>query len=228
MDRIKWFEVDWSSSYDNVSKNIIIHKFTEDSRYGFKVHKRRDDYVSASYVELKEIEEEIENPITNELIVYKRVLFDRNDFVIENNKFGIELINPPRTYRSLINIIASFSDFNISIKQFNYNLSKLIPILRYKFEKLKINQIECSEVKINSHTIGKLIAKNNQDNLFVDIEKFLGDKEYVISKIKCSLYYDNKFVDFELTNNGTLKAKKNIINYISPIVKESILTIKKQ
>jgi hypothetical protein len=226
MERIKWFEVHWSSNYENVSKNIIANKFSDNKQYGFKVYKRRDDHINASYIEIKEIEEEVENPLTNELTVYKRVLFDKNDFIIENNIFGIELINPSRTSQHLINTIASLSNFNITIKPFNYNLSKLIQILKLKLENLTINQIECSEIKIKGHTSGKLTAKNNQNDLFSDIEEFLHNREYTIEKVKCSFSNNSQFVNFELSNHGSLKAKKTVLEFISPIIKESILEIK--
>ncbi len=226
MDKIKWFEVHWSSNYKNVSRNIIANKFFDNKQYGFKVYKRRENYINASYIEIKEIEEEIENPLTNELTVYKRVLFDKNDFVIENNIFGIKLINPSRTSQHLINTIASLSNFNITIKALNYNLSKLIQILKLKLENLTINQIECSEIKIKGLTFAKLTANNSQNDLFCDIEEFLHDKEYTIKKVKCSFYHNSQCSNFELSNNGSLKAKKNILEFISPIIKESILEIK--
>lgn len=226
MDRIKWFEVNWSSNYENVSKNIIANKFSESNQYGFKVHKRRENYLSASYIEKKEIEEEIENPLTNELTIYKRVLFEKNDFIIENSIFGIELINPPRASQHLINTIAALSDFNITIKPLKYDLSKLIQILKLKFENLTINQIECNEIKIKGLTSGKLTAKNNQNDLFSDIEDFLDNKEYTVEKVKCSFNHNNQFSNFELSNHGSLKSKKNILEFISPVIKESILAIK--
>ena len=226
MERIKWFEVHWSSNYENVSKNIIANKFSENKQYGFKVYKRRDNYINASYIQIKEVEEEIENPLTNELTVYKRVLFDKNDFVIENNIFGIVLINPSRPSQQLINTIASLSNFNITIKTLNYNLSKLIQILKLKLENLTINQIECSEIKIKGLTSAKLTAKNNQNDLFCDVEEFLHNKEYIIEKVKCSFDHNSQSLNFELSNHGSLKAKKNILEFISHIIKESILEIK--
>jgi len=226
MDRVKWFEVDWSSNYDNVSSNIISNKLSDSKQYGFKVYKRRENFIHASYIEIKEVEEEVENPLTNELTVYKRVLFDKNDFAIENNNFGIELINPSRTFQHLINTIASFSNFNITIKALNYNLSKLIQVLNYKLDNLTINQIECSNIKITGLTSAKLTAKNDKSDIFCDVKEFLNDKEYIIEKVKCSFHYENQILKFELSNHGSLKAKRNVIEYLSPIIKKSILDIK--
>jgi len=225
MDRIKWFEVSWSSHYNNVADNIVFNKFSENQQYGFKIYKRRENYIHASYIEVKEVEEEIENPLNNELTLYKRILFEKNDFIIENNLFGLELINPSRSSQHLLTAIASLSDFNITIKPLNYSLLKLIPILKLKLENLTINQIECTDIKITNLTSAKIIAKNSQNDLFDDLEKFLQNKEYLIENIKCGFYFNSHFSSFELSNHGSLKANKNTLEYISPIIKESILEV---
>lgn len=222
MYRVRWFDVTWNSKYNTLVDAIISDVYTEDKYYGFTSHKRRDDFLSASYISKKEIEENIENPLTNELTVYNRIIYEKTLFNLENNQLGIELINPPRGVQQVLNTFASMSKFNITIKPLKLDLLKLIQLLNFQFDYFEIHSIECSDICISKNTKVKLVAKNDQYDVFEDIDLFLKNKKYTIDKIKCSFSIEKIKSNFELSNNGNLKTNKNNINFLLPIVKNSI------
>ncbi len=222
MYRIRWFDVTWNSQYNTVVDAIISDVYTEEKYYGFTSHKRREDFLGASYISKKEIEESIENPLTNELTTYKRIIYEKTLFNLENNQLGIELINPPRSVQQTLNTFASMSKFNITIQPLNLDLSKLIQLLKFKFDNFEIHVIECSDIHISENTKVKLVAKNDQCDVFEDIESFLNKKEYIIDKIKCSFSLKDVKSVFELSNNGSLKTNKKNLKILSPIIKDTI------
>jgi len=222
MYRVRWFDVAWNSKYNTVVDAIISDVYTEDKYYGFTSYKRRDDFLGASYISKKEIEENIENPLTNELTTYKRIIYEKTLFNLENNQLGIELINPPRGVQQVLNTFASMSKFNIAIKPLKLDLLKLIQLLKFQFDYFEIHSIECSDIHISKNTKVKLVAKNDQCDVFEDIDLFLKNKKYIIDKIKCSFSMKETKSSFELSNNGNLKTNKNNLNVLLPIIKDTI------
>ncbi|GEM_PF-4681682 len=222
MYRIRWFDVAWNSKYNTVVDAIISDVYTEEKYYGFTAHKRRDDILEGSYISKKEIEETIENPLTNEATIYQRVIYEKTLFNLENNQLGIELINPPRGVQNILNSFASMSKFNIAIKPLSLDLSKLIQLLRPRFNNFSIHGIECKDIHISENTDVKLTAKNSQSDVSEDIDIFLDKKKYTINKIKCSFELDNVKSVFELSHNGSLKTNKNNLKLLLPIIKGSI------
>lgn len=225
MYRVIWFDVTWNSKYSTVVDAIISDVYTEEKYYGFTAHKRRDDFLEGSYISKKEIEETVENPLTNESTIYQRIIYEKTLFNLENNQLGIELINPPRGVQNILNSFASMSKFNIAIKQLNLDLSKLIQLLRPKFDKFSIHGIECKDIHISENTNIKLTAKNNQSDVSEDIDIFLNQKKYMIDKIKCSFDLNNVKSVFELSHNGSLKTNKNNLKILLPIIKDTIREI---
>jgi len=225
MLRVRWFHVNWNSNYDTVVKAVLDDIYSEGKDYGFKKNKIRNNFLSASYIQKKEIEEKIENPLTNQTTVYQRTIFEQTMFVLENNKLGIELINPTRNVQSLLNTFASMSDFNITITQLNLDLLKLLKRLQYKFDKFTVQEIECKNIEIENGTTINLIAKNKQCDVFTDIEKFLNHKEYKVEKIKCNFQLDNLLSSFSISRNGSLKISRQDNDILLPILKNTILDL---
>lgn len=222
MHRVRWFEVDWNSKYNTVIDAILADQYNEEKDYGFKAYKRRDGLLHASYIYKHMIEEKVENPLTHESTIYQKVLYEQTDFVLINNQFGIELINPTKSVQRLLNIFASKANFNIIIKPLNLDLAKLLQILKTEFDSFVIHQIECKDIYIKQNTLMKLSAINKRSDVSCDVEEFLKDKHYTIDKIKCNFVLGSLSSSFELTDTGSLKTNKNNFEVLLPIIKNAI------
>jgi hypothetical protein len=222
MHRIKWLKVEWNQKYNTVIDAILNDSYNDEKQYGFKAHKRRDRFLNATYIFKKEIEEIIENPFTNESIVYQKIVYEQTTFTLEDNELGIEIHNPPRTIQSLLNNFASMSKFNITIKPIELDLSECITRLKTNFTNIVVSEIECSNIKLEEHTTVKIIAKNKVSDTLQDIKSFLDKKIFTIEKIKCNFTIDSISGSFELTKNGSLKTNKSNLEVLLPIIKFAI------
>jgi len=225
MYKVRWFTVNWNNTYSKVIDEILLNIYDESKIYGFKAYKQQQGILYGAFIKKKEIEEKIENPLTNEVISYKKIMYEQTKFNLENKKIGIELINPNRSIQEVINTFSSLSNFNISVKNLEIDLVKFINLLKLDFNSLLISDIECKDIKIKNNTTIKIVAKNNRTDVYTDIDNFLENHEYIIEKIKCSIVIDNFFMSFELTNKGSFKTNKKNIEILVPIVKNNILKI---
>ena len=225
MYRVRWFIVNWNNCYSRVIDGILSDMYDEDKNYGFKAYKKQKGILYGAFIKKKEIEEQIENPLTNEIISYKKIMYEETKFNLENKKLGIELINPNRSIQEVINTFSSLSAFNISVKNLDIDLVKFINLLKLEFNSLLISDIECKDIKIKKNTTIKIVAKNNRTDVYIDIDKFLENHKYMIEKIKCSIIINNISMSFELTNKGSFKTNKKNIESLVPIVKNNILKI---
>jgi hypothetical protein len=221
MNRVKLFEVNWDSRFDTLVNNIIKHKFDDNNTYGFQIYKKRNDFLNASFIKKKEIEEEILNPITNESTIYKRVVYEQTMFTLNNSNIGIEIFNPNRSIKEIINIFSSMSNFSISIKEVNLDLSMLLNSFRNKFDNFEINQITYIDIRINN-TVIKIDSRNERDSLELDMNEFLGNNKYKIEKIKCNFKVNENYGSFELSNRGSLKTDKKNLDFLNQLIKDEI------
>lgn len=222
MHRIKWLKVEWNQRYDTVIDAIINDNYNNEKQYGFKAHKRREKFLNATYIFKKEIEEIVENPFTNESIVYQKTIYEQTTFTLEDNELGIEIHNPTRHTQQLLNSFAAMSKFNITIKQIDLNLLECIILLRTKMDKVIVSEIECNNIEIEEHTTIKLIAKNKVADTLEDLEKFLDSKKFTIEKIKCTFTMNTISSNFELTKSGILKTNQSNLEVLLPIMKSVI------
>lgn len=227
MYKVRWFTVNWNNTYTKVIDEILLNTYNESKIYGFKAYKQQQGILYGAFIKKKEIEEKIENPLTNEIISYKKIMYEQTKFNLENKKIGIELINPTRSIQEVINTFSSLSGFNISVKSLEIDLVKFIDLLKLDFNSLLISNMECKDIKIKNNSIIKIVAKNSRTDVYTDIDKFLENYEYMIEKIKCSIVLDNLSMSFELTNKGSFKTNKKNIEILMPIVKNNILKIVK-
>ncbi len=224
MQRIRWFKVDWASKYNDIINAILSDTYSEEKDYGFRAFKKRVDFLNASYIHKREIEEKIENPLTNESTTYQRIIYDQTNFTLENNPLGIELINPTRNIQQILNTFALLSDFNISIQPLSLNLTNIMQAIKLEFDSIVIHQIECKDIMITENTAIKLVAKNDRSDVLSDIDNFLKDHKYTIEKIKCTFVLDDKSSTFELTKTGSIKTSQSNLKILLPIIKRAVLT----
>jgi len=225
MYRVRWFIVNWNNTYSKVVNEILLNSYDENKFYGFKTYKKEKDTLNSILIKKKEIEEKIENPLTNEIVLYKKIMYEQTKFNLENKRLGIELINPSRGIQEIINIFSSLSGFNISVKHLEIDLIEFINLLKLDFQSFLVSEIECKNIKIKENTVVKIVAKNNRTNVYTDIDNFLDNYEYVIEKIKCSMIINNVSMSFELTNKGSFKTNKKNIEFLMPIIKNNIVKI---
>jgi len=224
MHRVQWFKVEWNKHYHKVIDGIVSRQYNDNISYGFKLYKRREKFLEASYITKRENEETIENPFTNEVTIYSKIVYEQTKFILESNSLGIELINPPRSVQKLLNNFASISNFNITINQLNLNLIVLIESLKIEFDEFKINMLECKDIHLQHNTTVKVIAKNDLLDVSQDLKGFLLDKEYTVEKMKCTFVINKIKSHFEFTNKGQLKTNKKNIELLVPIIKKNILS----
>jgi len=222
MYRVRWFIVNWNNRYSIVIDGILSDTYDEDKNYGFKAYKKEKEFLYGAFIKKKEIEEKIENPLTNEITSYKKIMYEETRFNLENKKLGIELINPNRSIQEVINTFSSLSGFNISIKSLEIDLVQFINLLKLEFNSLLISDIECKDIKIKNNTTIKLIGKNNRTDVYTDIDNFLENHKYIIEKIKCTMSINNVSMSFELTNKGSFKTNIKNIKTLMPIIKNNI------
>ena len=222
MYRVRWFIVNWNNRYSIVIDGILSDTYDEDKNYGFKAYKKEKEFLYGAFIKKKEIEEKIENPLTNEITSYKKIMYEETRFNLENKKLGIELINPNRSIQEVINTFSSLSGFNISVKSLEINLVQFIDLLKLEFNSLLISDIECKDIKIKNNTTIKLIGKNNRTDVYTDIDNFLENHKYIIEKIKCTMSINNVSMSFELTNKGSFKTNIKNIKTLMPIIKNNI------
>jgi len=225
MYRVRWFAVNWNNTYSKVVNEILSNSYDENRFYGFKTYKKEKDTLSGVFIKRKEIEEKIENPLTSEIILYKKIMYEQTKFNLENKELGIELINPSRSIQEIINTFSSLSGFNISVNSLEINLIEFISLLKLDFKSLLISEIECKNIKIKENTVVKILAKNNRTDVYTDIDNFLDNYKYVIEKIKCSMTINNVSMSFELTNKGSFKTNKKNIESLMPVIKNNIIKI---
>ncbi len=225
MYRVRWFTVNWNNTYSKVVNEILSNSYDENKFYGFKTYKKEKDTLYGVFIKKKEIEERIENPLTNEIILYKKIIYEQTKFNLENKELGIELINPSRSIQEIINTFSSLSNFNISVKSLEINLIEFITLLKLDFKSLLISEIECKNIKIKENTVVKIVAKNNRTDVYTDINNFLDNYKYIIEKIKCSMTINNVSMSFELTSKGSFKTNKKNIESLMPVIKNNILKI---
>lgn len=223
MTRVRLFNIEWKSSFEKVCERIIAYGYSETKSNGFKIYKKRTNYMMASYIEKIEIEEIVNNPITNSNEVFKRITFEENKFILENNRYGLRFINPTRKINEITNIISSLSNFNISVKSMLIDLNLLFKHMEEVCENLIIKYIDSKNISISDHTILNIEVKSTLIDVRNDLNTFFENKSYKIKKAKCSFLFDEKIINLEISDNMLFKIHTDDVDTMLLIIKNSLI-----
>jgi len=219
MLRMKIYNVDWDKYFNKLCSSLINYQYNESKKDGFIVLKKREHYLKGIYIQKIETIDEIINPITNEISTYTKITYDENNFILNNNSFGLILINPTKKFRDLTNKLSIFTKFNISISNFNINLTDFFSYLESKTTDFTVKSMNVITNNSDDITANVIVKSSNTDTREY-VKKLLNNEEYIINKSQCKLFIDNHTIDFEITSALSVKSKDDNLNVIIGLIEE--------
>jgi len=219
MLRMKIYNVDWDKYLNKLCSYLINYQYNKSKKDRFIVLKKREHYLKGIYIQKIETIDEIINPITNEISTYTKITYDENNFILNNNSFGLILINPTKKFRDLTNKLSIFTKFNISISNFNINLTDFFSYLESKTTDFTVKSMNVITNNSDDITANVIVKSSNTDTREY-VKKLLNNEEYIINKSQCKLFIDNHTIDFEITSALSVKSKDDNLNVIIGLIEE--------
>ncbi|MGE8070125.1 hypothetical protein [Serratia ureilytica] len=224
--RVKWNRMKSSLSIEEITSHIINNMYSESTGYGYSEFKTQDDIISARYTEAKVNVQTSIDPLGNEseqeFISYESIEFSM--YKLTNRLYLLSIYNPPKSVRSLTDRLSMDSNYQITFSLVDIRLSEYITKLRehHNMSLVNIKKAKISNLVINDNAKAS-IEITSKHNALDDIKSIINEKTYTLDKIKATGHIFNSACDFEISKNGILSAKEEMVSYFTETVIEHIL-----
>lgn len=226
LQRIKWNKVVINLDLDDVIELLNLYRYDELNGNGFINIFKSGYSVSAVYSEvskqLVEREDPFGNVLVDEINDYNYVEFSLK--VIDKNKYLMTFINSPKSAKSFINYFSEILNFSFSISPVDIDIIDYISLLK---ENENVNSLSMKKLKISSVIVNENSKANveiiSKSNALKDIESLLGNKKYVLDRLKVSAIINDYTVNFEISKSGALLTNEDHVYMFACIMEKYLL-----
>ena len=210
-------------SHKEIETGILSNEFNSSNSYGFRIHSRRKGFINATLIEKIEFVEKIIDPFGDETQI-QRIKYQNINFEIKNSPPQIVIFHPPNSYRKLLNQLAEYTNYNVSIESKTINLLVWAKKLYDSNFNGKIVKMNIKNILYDKTTIGNLtlIGENDLEKMGKEI---IAGKKHLIKELRIALE-DNATASYvDLNNVGKIKFNKPVGNELFEKLYDTFISI---
>ena len=151
--RIKWLSLEGIKKMpiDTLIARMSSAQYSSTKSAGFSLGTSGKSYINGEYIERFEYTETIENPLGGPPFNYKQTRFKRTQFSITNSDYPIELENPAANISELLNLLAEYLGYNVSITTPSVDVERWTTAVLSKLtgaivDRMRISHIQMSDL----------------------------------------------------------------------------------
>ena len=221
MNRIKWLAAEWPAAMRTIGAKLKTISFVEDSLDGFFVERIRDDYVQGRYIEKFAYREVITDPFGNETVV-DRTAYSSTDFTLFAHFPHIELLNPQRNTKGLVNRLLEVCNFKLVVSPIEADLLRWVATAqRALSQKVRVDSLQVSDVELQDGVSAKMLLKGDRD-VRAAVDDIVCGRRYTLDKVQMKLNAAGKSVTVHIARNGTAKIPPDNTSELRVVLRASL------
>jgi hypothetical protein len=160
--KIVWLKVDWRGTFNQVQRRIRQAQYNDSESSGFILQQVRDNEIIGKFVEKKVFGYELVDPF-DKVTKHQETRYDYVKFKLSQNPNGLELISPPRSIKNFLGVLATFSEFRISVSNINIDVLKWFSSFQRLLPQVEIQSAICDDILLGTNVRGRLslVGTNN-------------------------------------------------------------------
>ena len=222
MKRFRWYRSDIDRDTLRRLKNgIVANDYSGDQKEGFRLDAARPESLTGDFVVKREITEEVEDPLGHRMS-FQRVSFDVVRFRLSCRFPQLELVNPPRSYRTLLTRLAEFTDFTVAIAAQEVGVVQWIAALQEAVSAVLVTRVRCSGLTLSESTSAKFELAGTED-VRRHLAKMLGRRPATVDSARLLCRTATWQALCEITRSGTAAVEDSRARELVPVLRRALL-----
>lgn len=188
--------------HTQIEKGIIADEYSLNRTYGFRIHQRRKQMLSATYIEKRLYVESVTDPFGS-TTEYQRTIYKQIDFQLRLRAPQLIVYHPPTNFRNITNQLAHFTGYNLVVERKTVDLLKWINFLFEMKLPGKVIKLQLEKLVYDIATSGKLFLQSER-NILPRLYDLMGKISYYPKKARVRFDEDVNLPDVDIGSNGTI------------------------
>lgn len=218
MTKHKWKKFSCELKHEDLFRRINLRKF--DNNIGFRVNEFGHDFLYATFIEKIVDVIKVTDPfgVVEENKTIRYCSFDFHLYLLDefNSIYLLEIIEPPRTVRSMLNLLQEVLG-NIFVEDVSISLLDFFNSIKKDSPRAKIIKIKASSIKISKNSQMR-VEVDSIDDAYYDFVKFIEFNDYKIDKIKIENPFSKSTAPIEIGANGFLNIDESSVDEIRSLI----------
>ena len=219
MQKFYWYKTIFKCDLKNFKSNLLASSFDPEKGKGFNVYTIKPNLITARYIQSKTIIDEVETP-SGVKEVSERLVYEYIDFELLGDNYELlELKNPARCLKSLLNYLQVISDFELTVEPLNLPIPYLLSKLQVsELKVLNIREMELANITFDTNITGNINIKGKLD-IYSYKDKLNIKSYHIIKRAKLEVIESDVFGTIELFSNCKIIISDGIYRHFLPRIR---------
>ena len=215
----KWLSISIDNPIADIVNIMTNYQYKDNIKAGFTDINYINNEIEATFVEKIILTEYIIDPYGNESEQYIDS-FNYITFKFIGNKL-LEIINPPRSIKNLINFLSKIFDFGFFTSQITLDIKKLTRNIMMQFKICTLKKVKISGLKLGESGLASIEVKSIK-NALEDLSILSKESNYTLDSISGFVLFENQKINFEATKQACFSYEEDYRQIFIPILIKSI------
>lgn len=223
MKKIRWLKAEWPLSISEISKALLAHQYNDTTGHGFLLSTADQFNIAGSYIEKITNISVVTDPFGNQIESID-VTYYTSKFYIDSSSNVLELIDPPRSIRKLLNKFHNILGIGLELSEIKVDPLIWLHLIEEVYGQLLVQNISSSGITVSPNGLARVSVAGKKD-IRREFGQLTGNKFCIIDKIKASGTIENCNVSIELSKNGATQINGQIFDTLQDTLKKCLTKV---